>query len=630
MFTQGRSFNMSNQLEAGGFIPADRMAVAVSTSHIVEIMNGRFVVWDKDGNLLSAKTQNKFWEDAGATITGPWSFDPRIRYDETNERFFVVAADGVRQPNNNFLVAISSSADPLGAWEGYTIPSGSDDHWMDYPTMGHDADGVYIMAQMIPTVTGAHVESQVLCVPKSDLLAGNIDHLSQWDHLTMAQTGYSCWAANPLDGGGLPAYLVSSYNETLLQVCKIEGPINTPTFTPELAWFDVTWTQYSAILPGVKIYVRSAPQPHTAPEIEVKDVLFDEGPVIRDGSFWSVRCVPYDYRSAIQFHRVELDTWRIIQETTIWHPSLYLFLPSITVNSSGDVIVSCSACNATTFLGSYCFTGETSGEVTTFSEEPMMLRAGLATFNIAYWYPGVRRNRWGDHCSTVIDPADGTGKTFWTFNGWCQYLNQWGLEGSEIIAGGVVPAEPPPVPTGLLAVVSGSTVTLFWNVSVGATGYRISRDGIVVGTSATNSFSDTSVPNGTYTYKVLAYDADGNCSAWSTGVEATVYVDTPIIVPGDSSASPYVHKMMVNEEPTNIAWWATDVKAVLIRQKSAVKIHVKVDDEASETGVDSYTLEGVVDRSIPLEFMTVCPNVSLVIDSGAAHDGMVEIWELRY
>jgi len=53
-------------------------------------------------------------------------------------------------------------------------------------------------------------------------------------------------------------------------------------------------------------------------------------------------------------------------------------------------------------------------------------------------------------------------------------------------------------------------------------GYKIFKDGIQVGTSSTNSYSDAGLSAATtHTYTVAAYDASGNVSAQSTGASAT-------------------------------------------------------------------------------------------------------------
>jgi chitodextrinase len=83
----------------------------------------------------------------------------------------------------------------------------------------------------------------------------------------------------------------------------------------------------------------------------------------------------------------------------------------------------------------------------------------------------------------------------------------------------------PSVPAGLTATAaSSSQMNLAWNSStdnVGVVGYRVYRNSVQVGTSATPNYSDAGLTAATlYTYRVSAYDAAGNASAQSTTVSA--------------------------------------------------------------------------------------------------------------
>ena len=75
-----------------------------------------------------------------------FSFDPRIVYDAGSGRWFAVEVDAQQQANN-YLFAVSQSADPTDGWTGSTIANDStSSSWADFPTLGVDADGVYLAA----------------------------------------------------------------------------------------------------------------------------------------------------------------------------------------------------------------------------------------------------------------------------------------------------------------------------------------------------------------------------------------------------------------------------------------------------------------------------------------------------
>jgi chitodextrinase len=118
---------------------------------------------------------------------------------------------------------------------------------------------------------------------------------------------------------------------------------------------------------------------------------------------------------------------------------------------------------------------------------------------------------------------------------------------------------PPSAPTGLVATVSGPTeVDLSWTAStdnVGVTGYRLYRNGALVGTAATAAYADQSVQPATgYSYYAVAYDAAGNSSAASNTVAAT----TP---PAPDTAPPSAPSGLVATAPgsteVDLSWTAS-------------------------------------------------------------------------
>lgn len=120
--------------------------------------------------------------------------------------------------------------------------------------------------------------------------------------------------------------------------------------------------------------------------------------------------------------------------------------------------------------------------------------------------------------------------------GWDQYFGWGKVDAGAAVAlalgGGGGDTTPPSAPTNLTATALESTkVNLSWTAStddVGVTGYRIYRDSVQIGTSPSNSYTDTTVSaNTTYSYYVKAYDAAGNISSPSN--TATVTTPAPTV-----------------------------------------------------------------------------------------------------
>ncbi|HET7598611.1 MAG TPA: fibronectin type III domain-containing protein, partial [Burkholderiales bacterium] len=119
----------------------------------------------------------------------------------------------------------------------------------------------------------------------------------------------------------------------------------------------------------------------------------------------------------------------------------------------------------------------------------------------------------------------------------------------------------PSVPTGLTAnAVSSSRIDLQWNAASdnrGVTGYYVYLNDKPLASTTGTSFSHTGLAAGTrYTYRVSAYDAAGNDSAWSdpasvTTSSATVADTTPPSVPAGLTATP------VNSTQIDLRWNAS-------------------------------------------------------------------------
>jgi len=110
------------------------------------------------------------------------------------------------------------------------------------------------------------------------------------------------------------------------------------------------------------------------------------------------------------------------------------------------------------------------------------------------------------------------------------YLSSYSGRSNEACAR--TPADlPPSTPTGVSATaLSTVRIDLAWTAATddwGPPGYRISRNGVTLGTTTDSTYSDVSAnPGTTYCYTVTAVDSGGNTSPPSPSVCATTLADT--------------------------------------------------------------------------------------------------------
>jgi chitodextrinase len=128
-------------------------------------------------------------------------------------------------------------------------------------------------------------------------------------------------------------------------------------------------------------------------------------------------------------------------------------------------------------------------------------------------------------------------------------VNGEGLEGalSVRILATTFDNTPPTAPTALAAIAAGATqVDLSWTAASdpesGVDSYNIYRDGAIVGSNTTTTFSDTGLSgNTTYTYEVSAVNGAGTEGALSASVTVQTADDTPPTAPSGLAAQAVAH-----------------------------------------------------------------------------------------
>jgi chitodextrinase len=112
--------------------------------------------------------------------------------------------------------------------------------------------------------------------------------------------------------------------------------------------------------------------------------------------------------------------------------------------------------------------------------------------------------------------------------------------------------EPPTQPTGLTGSADSATqVSLSWDPAsdnVGVASYRVLRDGVQIGTTATTHYTDTTTSGSTtYSYQVVAADAVGNASPASDPFPVTTPAPVQVLtIPVTQDAHVNANKPNVN------------------------------------------------------------------------------------
>ncbi len=436
----GTNFAGATSLDAR-VIPADPFG-AVSANHIVQVTNGAFAIYDKQGKLLQRSTLDGFFAAAGLpAVNASSNFDPRVMYDPTAQRWFATAADrtdaeGISQTyplGNRVVLAVSKSVDPTQGWEGLALPvsDAANPRFADFPVLGITAQGVNISVKLADANL-TNVGSTLISIPKVDLLGVN----------PTADRGSGVT--------GVPSML---YGDALVPVTDFDNPGNgTVDFVSPINGQQITRSTLSPQSNGSELsnpiaikvnpYARPLPgiQPGGVRNLEAGEDGFG-GSVIRVGnSIWGVQgsAAKDNSRNVLRWYELDAKTNQVKQQGEIGDANHDYLYPSLAVNRQGDVVIGFNRSGSQEFISSYAIAGSTQNGKTTFGQ-PLLLKAGQANYAQDF---GSGRNRWGDYSATVIDPSDPL--SFWTFQQVAGQNNQWFTQVSQIRLGPVGVKTPEP------------------------------------------------------------------------------------------------------------------------------------------------------------------------------------------
>ena len=577
----------TNPTYNGGFryIPPDPIAAA-GTDRVISVVNCLIECRNKTTGAQNWIDDLKgfFTSLSPATAT----FDPKVIYDQYENRFVVVTLEAVNAGTNpnagntsKIFLAVSKTSTPATAtsadWYYTSINAkqtiGGFDHFADFPGFAIDEEAVYVCTNMFAHTGGSTTfQNRLWIVDKgvsSGFYGGGTATVSSAINFITA-SGASFYGthqpAHVFGSGGVPSsgtFLVMYDGLTYggatgveaLQVIRINNPLGIRTYNVQyvnLSNLEDIGTPYG--FPDLP----DAPQSGSATGIEVNDRRTLNAVWRNNNLYVTTTINPRTGTDAgqttahwVRINTATLSSLSLADEGNVGGENIatgtYTFFPSLAVNSGGDMIVGFAACASTIYAGAY-YAGRFSGDAAGTLNPSVVVMAGLDTYVRTF---GGSRNRWGDYTGACVDPSDD--QSFWIFNEYAMARGSGTApdDGRWATAYVKVPIGEVPVElSSFSASAKGSKVELNWRTETETQNYGFeierkyeskthSNDNVsnidfekivfIEGNGNSNSpkeytFLDNSVKSGKYFYRLKQIDSDGSIN-YSNIIE--VNLDAP-------------------------------------------------------------------------------------------------------
>ena len=398
--------------------PADP-TMDVGPNHVVQMINGGagayVAIYDKTGGVLQAKTLFRSFAGTGMTGGG----DAIVMYDERADRWFL---SEFQSGGNNLILAVSQTANPLGAYHIYTYLSTGG--FPDYPKYAI-WENEYVMTANVNT-------PDIYAFNRADLLVGTATAAQKFNQTNFGTIGFQASTPVTMNGTTLPP----SGQNALLMRMRDDAWAGAATDALEMWELDIDWansansaltlvqeigtTPHDSELCGYTSF-QCFDQPNGQPLDPLREMLMNRIHYRNFGTHESIVCahvtdVDGSDRGGIRWYELRrtggtAGAWAIYQEST-YSPtsdSDHRWMPSIGISATGNIGLAYSVTGGSTFP-SLRYTGRKECDPLNQMTEPET--------NIVVGTGSQTNERWGDYFQMGTDPSDG--ETFY-FNG--VYMN---------------------------------------------------------------------------------------------------------------------------------------------------------------------------------------------------------------
>jgi len=407
------NFEGVDSVTAGNFRPPDTHGAA-GLNHFAEITNSHLDIYLKaaPNTRVKSVTLASFFGYLTRTL-----FDPRVIYDPGYNRWIITAdARAESAAVQYFFIAVSQTADPLGAFYIYRVNVSNgfgivDGVQWDYPQVGFDQNAVIFTANFFNSA-GGFIDARMFAVAKSLLYSGPSQTLTPSLFIDLAGT------LSP------PIVLDTNTNTYLVAADAPDSKVTIYTLTNSAA--NPPTLSAAATIPVTAFALPpDAVQPGTTATLDTLDGRFVNVSTQIGNSLFQVHTIASGGYARARFYEFDTVNKTVIQSGTFARSGTsHDFNASIAANRFKDVFVTWSATDpANSVNAEVRFSGRLHTDAAGVIPSPGSLLYGSSTF---YNFTGSGTQRWGDYSAVSLDPGDATGLTAWIVNERILTTTTWG------------------------------------------------------------------------------------------------------------------------------------------------------------------------------------------------------------
>jgi hypothetical protein len=394
--------------------------IAVGANRIMVAVNRTIAIYSKTGKLRF-QTSTEAWFSSLPELGDARLIDPRLLYDSySGQHHFIFTCMMRRHGRSYIMMSVSKTSNPEGEWSFWALNMQLNGTktiglWADFPRLGVDSNSIYITTGMW-TFSYYFRYEKIRILKKSEVYSfGSISWHDFWN--MKDATGYAAIHLEPAQtyGKSNVEYLINTRNDAgnMITLWTITNADSQPRLTKTAVPVDLYTAATFAAQKNSTVGLVAATEGTGVLKV-----------ISRKGFLYASHAITHDWGSgpvsAIRFYQLDIQG-KLIQQVTYGSDGVEYFMPTLAVNSSGDVVLAFNRSSRSQYAGLY-FAGRKASDPPNRFSNSVALQVGLGHYDVTF--SGSNIGKWGDYQGIALAPDN----TFWIFGQYAINSGCWGTQ----------------------------------------------------------------------------------------------------------------------------------------------------------------------------------------------------------